>query len=82
MRFAKGVVLLLGQEIDAVFSQQHQVGAAIAVQVAGAKAVDRELAVLYGPAFGGAPTVGALVVKHDQLPGVAVVGKVGPAVTI
>ena len=76
------MVLLLGQEIDAVFAQQHQVGAAIAIEVTGAKPVDRELAVINGPAFGGAPTVGALVVEHNKLSGVAVVGEVRPAVAI
>ena len=65
-----------------VFAQQHQAGAAIAVEIAGGEGVGAELAVVYGPPFGRAPAVGALVVEDDQFLGVAVVGEVGPAIAV
>ena len=60
--FVEGVILLLGDEIDVVFGEQDEVGAAIAIQIAGVQGVGDELAVFDGPAFGRAPGVGALVV--------------------
>ncbi len=81
-RFVKRVVGLLRQEINVVFRQQHQVGAAIAIQIARAERIGGELAVLDRPAFGRAPAVGALVVKHHQFLGLAVIRNVGPSVPV
>ena len=82
LRLAQRVVFLLCEEINAILAQQNQVGAAIAVQVARDKRIGGKLAVLDGPAFGRAPAVCALVVKHDQFLRLAVIGDVGPAVAV
>ena len=54
----------------------------VAVEVAGGQGVGGQLAVVDGPALGGAPVVAAEVVLDDQFLGVAVIGQVGPPVSI
>jgi len=76
------VVFVLCEEINIIFSQEDEIGAAIAVQVTGAQRIGGELAVLDLPSFGGAPSVGALVVQDDQFLGLSIIGDIRPAITV
>ena len=82
-RLGQRVVDGLGQKIKVVvFSQKQQIGAAIAIEIAGGQHVGRELSVFNGPALGGTPAIGALIILHHQLFRLAVISQVGASVAI
>ena len=78
----KRMILVLRDKIDMIFRQQHQVGAAIAVQVTCPESIGRKLAIFNRPAFGRAPTVRALVVLHDQFLWFAIVSNIRTAIAV
>ena len=82
LRFAQLVVSVLREEINEIFREQQQVGAAIAVEVAGDERVGREQAVVNRPALRRAPTVRALVILHDEFFGISVVAEIGATVAV
>ncbi len=56
------MVLLLEEDVDKIFGEEQEVASTVAIQIAGAHRVGRELAVFNRPAARVAPTISALVV--------------------
>ncbi len=82
-RLRQRVIGPLREQINAIFPEQHQVGAVITIQIAGRQRIGLELPVIDGPALGRAPGVRSLVVKHHQfLVRLAVIGDVRPSVAV
>ena len=76
------VVLSLGKKINVILRQQHQIGAAIAIQIAGTQSVWGKLAIFQRPAFRSAPAVGSLVVLNHQFLRFPVISDVRTAIAV